>query len=149
VLEHHDAVFVATFETPRPVRIHAPLGSRAPAHCTATGKAILAFLPPAKVEFLNHQLAAVTKSSLSGDRLLADLERVRRRGYAINLAEWQEGVNGVAVPIFMGSNDDVIASVGIFGPAERLNQNTIRRHLPLIQNAAKRITAAASQTGLS
>lgn len=148
VLEHHDAVFVATFETPRPVRIHAPLGSRAPAHCTAMGKAILAFLPPAKLEFLNHQLSAVTPRSLTGERLLADLERTRRRGYAINLAEWQEGVNGVAVPIFVGSSESVIASVGIFGPAERLNQQAMRRHLPLIQETAQRIAASASQTAL-
>jgi len=145
VLDRADVVFIATLETPKPVRIHAPLGSRAPAHCTATGKAILAFLPPIQQSHLTAQSSGATGHSLTGKQLLADLDRTRRRGYALNTVEWQDDVNGVAAPIFLGSSDTVIASIGIFGPAARLNQAAVRRFSPLICDAAKGISQASEQ----
>jgi DNA-binding IclR family transcriptional regulator len=135
VMEQSDVVFIATLETPKAIRIHAPLGSRAPAHCTATGKAILAFLSPDELQHINQALANREQT-----RLLTELERTRKRGYALNYGEWQESVNGIAAPVFMGSSSTVIASVGVFGPAARLNQNTIRRIAPAIRNAAKGIS---------
>jgi DNA-binding IclR family transcriptional regulator len=147
VLDHADIVFIATVETPKPIRIHAPLGSRAPIHCTATGKAILAFLPPSQQQVvLSRQLDGVTGHSLTGKRLLADLERTRRRGYALNFEEWQNGANGIAAPVFLGASETVIASVGIFGPAARLNQNEVRRLAPTICTIAKRISQASALT---
>jgi IclR family transcriptional regulator, KDG regulon repressor len=141
VREQSDVVFIATLETPKPVRIHAPLGSRAPAHCTATGKAILAFLPESDLKLVCQQLDSPTTK-----RLLIDLERTRKRGYALNNAEWQDSVNGVAAPVFMGSSATVIASVGVFGPAIRLNQSAVRQLAPAISLTAKAISGAIGKT---
>jgi IclR family transcriptional regulator, KDG regulon repressor len=135
VMEQSDVVFIATLETPKPIRIHAPIGSRAPAHRTATGKAILAFLPPNELQLLKQRLESTEEKRLS-----TDLERTRKRGFALNYGEWQDSVNGVAAPVFMGSSSTVIASVGIFGPAARLNQNTIRQLAPAISDIAKSIS---------
>jgi IclR family transcriptional regulator, KDG regulon repressor len=147
VLEQNDVVFIATVETPQAIRIHAPLGSRAPAHCTATGKAILAFLPAPGERLAVDRLASLTKESLTGPRLIADLDRTRRRGYALNHAEWQDSVNGIAAPVFMGTSDKVIASVGLFGPAARLTQSALRRFAPLVQDAARGISQGIGGTG--
>lgn len=141
VLEHGDVVFIATIETPRPVRIYAPIGSRAPAFCTATGKAILAFLSDADLGAVHQSL-----DRSAAKRLAVDLERTRKRGYAINNAEWQEGVNGVAAPVFMGGSKTVIASVGVFGPGTRLNPTAIRRIGGAVQDAAKGISRAMGET---
>jgi DNA-binding IclR family transcriptional regulator len=147
VLEQNDVVFIATVETPQAIRIHAPLGSRAPAHCTATGKAILAFLPAPEQRIRDHGPAPLTKHSLTGPRLIADLARTRRRGYALNQAEWQDGVNGIAAPVFMGRSDTVIASIGLFGPAARLTHSMLRRFAPLVQDAARGISQGIGQAG--
>ena len=141
VLERSDVVFIATIETPKPVRIYAPIGSRAPAYCTATGKAILAFASDADLNAAQQNLGGSAARCLS-----IDLERTRKRGYAVNNAEWQEGVNGVAAPIFLGTSKTVVASVGVFGPATRLHQTTMRQMAPAIQNAAKAISSAVGKT---
>jgi IclR family transcriptional regulator, KDG regulon repressor len=141
VLERGDVVFIATIETSKPVRIYVPKGSRAPAYCTATGKAILAFLSDSDL--------GVVQESLDGGaarRLSIELERTRKRGYAINNAEWQDGVNGVAAPVFMGASNTVIASVGVFGPAIRVNPTVIRRIGPDIRSAANAISRAIGDT---
>jgi len=137
VREQNDVIFVATLETPQPIRIHTPLGSRAPAHCTATGKAILAFLPEPDLFLVSRKLPKPVEK-----QLLADLERTRKRGYAVNYSEWQDGVNGVAAPVFMSPNRTAIASIGVFGPSARLNQNEIRRLAPLLLDAAKGVSSS-------
>jgi DNA-binding IclR family transcriptional regulator len=49
VLAGHEVVYVETIETANPVRAHTPLGGRAPAYCTASGKALLSGQPAAVV----------------------------------------------------------------------------------------------------
>src|SRR5262249_11473432 len=52
VLDGHDAVFVDIIESSKPIRPYAYVGARVPAHCSATGKALLAFQPDAALASL-------------------------------------------------------------------------------------------------
>jgi IclR family KDG regulon transcriptional repressor len=143
ILEGGDVVFIVTIDSPQAVRTHSGMGSRAPAYCVATGKAILAFLPPEKAPALPERPTKYASGSiLSTDEIEAELERTRRRGYAINRAEWQDQVNGIAAPVYAGSSASVIAAVGVTGPAERMNQTAMRRFAPMVQAAAMAISKA-------
>ncbi|MGL4635356.1 MAG: SMP-30/gluconolactonase/LRE family protein [Beijerinckiaceae bacterium] len=105
-----------------PFAFHIEVGRRAPIHCTAPGKALLAFLPP------HDQRAILSRLSLEphtpatiGDReqLAAELALTRARGYALSHGEHVDGVSSVAAPVF-DHTGKVIAAIAILGPTSRL-----------------------------
>lgn len=94
--------FIAAVEGPTAVRVASRLGRSMPAHCTSTGKAMLAQLPEADLLQLlpAEQLEPVTARSITSRSLLREeLSGIRERGYAANREESEEGVASVAVPI--------------------------------------------------
>ncbi len=104
VLDGLEMTYLARHDGRQPVRLSSGIGRRLPASCTAAGKAALASL---NVRELAQRLADVTtlptltpRSHRTVESLLADLEEVRRRGYAIDDQETAEGVvcYAVAVP---------------------------------------------------
>lgn len=94
--------FVAAVEGPTAVRVASRLGRTLPAHCTSTGKAMLAQLSEPELERLlpGAELQRITDHSIgSRTQLLDELSRVRDHGYATNREESEEGVASVAVAI--------------------------------------------------
>lgn len=94
--------FLAAVEGPRAVRVASRLGRTMPAHCTSTGKAMLAQLSEAELRqvYPVEELATITPNSIdSRTGLEVELARSRERGYATNREESEEGVASVAVPI--------------------------------------------------
>lgn len=94
--------FVAAIEGPRAVRVASRLGRTMPAHCTSTGKVLLAGLTEAELRqlFPHEALERITERSIGNRaRLESELSRVRRQGYATNREESEEGVASVAVQI--------------------------------------------------
>jgi len=91
-----DVTYLAHRDGSLRVRLMSHVGRRLPANCTAAGKALLAAQPPADLE---HRLAAAErlealtpKSITDVDRLRAELDRTRLRGWAIDEEETAEGV---------------------------------------------------------
>ena len=72
--------------------------------------------------------------------LRRDQEGIRRQGYAVNHGEWEAKVFGVAAPV-RNHAGQVIASIGIAGPLERLNARVIKQY-------AKRVVEAATLISL-
>ncbi|QLL09409.1 IclR family transcriptional regulator [Mycobacterium vicinigordonae] len=94
--------FVAAIEGPKAVRVASRLGRTLPAHCTSTGKALLAQLSEPELRQLlpEETLPTITSRSISNrTRLEDELFRIRGQGYATNREESEEGVASVAVPI--------------------------------------------------
>jgi DNA-binding IclR family transcriptional regulator len=88
------------------------VGSRLPAYASSLGRAILAYLPEDEVQELIDQLPLqpLTEYTIvNRAQLLAELQRVRRRGYAINNQEFVLGIFGIAAPIFDVSGRPVAA----------------------------------------
>ncbi|MCV7196877.1 IclR family transcriptional regulator [Mycobacterium angelicum] len=94
--------FIAAVEGPAAVRVASRLGRTMPAHCTSTGKVLLSQLPEAELRQLlpQDELQGITARSI-GTRaeLEAELAAIRKRGYAVNREESEEGVASVAVAI--------------------------------------------------
>jgi DNA-binding IclR family transcriptional regulator len=120
VLDGRDVVYLDGIECPQSVRAYVPVGGRAPAHSSATGKAILAFLRPDTLAQIGPSMRRYTRRTFVGAESLAkELEQIRKRGYAVNGGEWDEQVGGVAAPLFDGRGE-VVASLGIILPLNRL-----------------------------
>jgi DNA-binding IclR family transcriptional regulator len=94
--------FIAAVEGPAAVRVASRLGRTMPAHCTSTGKAMLAQLAESELRQLlpDEALEQLTPHSIGRrSELEAELSRVRKRGYATNREESEDGVASIAVPI--------------------------------------------------
>lgn len=145
VLEGDRVIYVDQVEGTRNVRMFTAVGAAAPAHTTASGKAMLAYGPPEALAALHPdgaQLERLTPRTLTTlEALREDLERIARRGYAIDNEEHEEGVSCVAVPIFDHAGRPC-AAISISAPTARIvHANTgelgelLRRHGELISLA--------------
>lgn len=126
VEEHGQAVYVDFALGDRAVKTHARIGTRAPLHSLASGKAILAHLSTERVEAIveNHGLVAQTENTIqSRETLHTELETVRERGYAVNEHEANVGTRAVGAPII--SHDEIIASIAVAGPANRITEERL------------------------
>ncbi|HEY0450293.1 IclR family transcriptional regulator [Actinophytocola sp.] len=95
LLDGRNVLYVHTRAGSRPVAIHYEIGMRLPAHCTASGKALLAALPPATAAALyaDDTFDSLTRHSITSMPVLApELERIRQRRYAIDDEETALGM---------------------------------------------------------
>ena len=93
-------VLVEHVQAPRPIRYVAEVGSLRPMHCTAQGRAILAFTNRTAADLPPETLIRETPASLVDPRELdEELARTRERGYALNIGESLEGVGSIAAPV--------------------------------------------------
>lgn len=137
VLDGNDVVYIDRVECPQAVRAYVPIGGRAPAHLVATGKAILAFLPSAERSAGTTAPRARDDSGQKALRL--ELEKIRRRGYAINRGDWEQSVGAMAAPVF-DAQGDVVASIGIILPSHRLTAAKAAQMGPWIAASAAEIS---------
>jgi DNA-binding IclR family transcriptional regulator len=137
VLDQQDVVYLdkvgGAFADTLPSRV----GGRFPAHCTALGKALLAYSPPATVnEYLATGLRRRTLASLATPAALeAAIAGIRGAGYAIERGEAVPGVACLAAPI--RSFDEVIAAVSVCGPRDQVRPQELR---PLVLWTAAEIS---------
>jgi DNA-binding IclR family transcriptional regulator len=123
LLDDTDVIFVNIFEGPQRVKLAAAIGQRLPAFATASGKAILGFMPEKLVrQILDRGMPQLTPYTLnSPDALFENLKSIRELGFAISEQELEEQINAVAAPIFDQENHP-IASIAVAGPAYRLTR---------------------------
>jgi DNA-binding IclR family transcriptional regulator len=113
------------------VRTDAREGARTHLHQHAAGKAILAQLPEARVHRIcdRYGLPAKTEHTITDrEELLADLLRVRERGFALNHGESVPKLNAVGSAITDGQ-DRPLGAISISGPSNRLTGDYLRETL--------------------
>jgi DNA-binding IclR family transcriptional regulator len=122
-----------------------------PAHCSGVGKAMLAFLPDQEVEKIIKErgLERITNSTIADKKAFrAELTRIRRQAYAVDNEETLVGAKCVAA-VIRDSNDEVVAAISISAPKERLNQNEMRRMIPLVKETADKISMVLKEKGFT
>lgn len=122
IWDHDAAVMVEHLAALQPVMALGWVGQRNPGHATSPCKVFLAFLDQAlTADVLGAPFPRYTARTVTDrDRVMAELEEVRRRGFAINEGEYQEGLNAVAAPV-RDRNGEVCAALNVSAPAFRLN----------------------------
>jgi DNA-binding IclR family transcriptional regulator len=143
VLDGGEVLSLARVESSRAVRIPSTIGWRAAAHCTAVGKALLAFLPGLDLKALvrKRKLHPYTPNTITSlTRLRNELQTVRERGYAIDNEEMEEGLKCIAAPV-RDHTGTAVASLGILSPAFRLPDRKISQSARLIMKEANDLAA--------
>jgi DNA-binding IclR family transcriptional regulator len=120
-LEGTEIVYIEKIASPRPYSLDTRLGSRSPAHCTAAGKAILAFLEPAALDkLLKVPLKRHTPHTITDPELLREeLARIRSERCATDREEIEPNLYCLAAPL-LDHRRHVVGAIGIAGPAARM-----------------------------
>lgn len=128
VLDHGDAFFIDCVEGSRSVRATPRVGMSLPAHVTAGGMALMANLPQTALDaILAEKLPSVTARSRTSVRSIrAELERVRKRGWAFNDGQSEVGLRAVAARFEEPGLSSVLdVAITVAGPTERLSDDRI------------------------
>lgn len=137
-----DGVYLDKVETQEyGIRLFSEVGKRFPLHCTALGKALLAFLPDKeRSRIINGPLQAITSKTITDPSTLAtELAEIRAAGYALDREEITRGVMCVAAPIF-SSPDDVVGAVSIAFPSYIHSDRGIDAEISAIRRFASAIS---------
>jgi DNA-binding IclR family transcriptional regulator len=120
------------------VKMSAQLGSRRPLHCTALGKAYLAALPPRELEvrLAGLELTRFTAATITDPAALgAELDRVRRRGWAVDDEEVEEGVYCLGAAV-RDHRRLAVAAISVAGPAYRVRAKATQTGALVAETAA-------------
>jgi IclR family pca regulon transcriptional regulator len=137
VLDGTDVVYVARVPVKRIMTVSITLGTRLPAFATAMGRAILGHLDDAKRERTLERVVLrpfTERTIVSMPALRAELERVRRQGWAVVDQELELGLRSLAVPI-RDSAGHPLAAINVTGVADTLGAEA----LPAPDVAAQRM----------
>jgi DNA-binding IclR family transcriptional regulator len=138
VLNRTEVIYLEKILNDDPIRIELQVGHSVPAHCTAMGKAILAFQPQEKLEEIISliRFEKRTRTTIGdGDALRLELDVIKSQGYAIDDGELIEGIKCIAAPVVLPSKG-AVAAISIAGPSFRLNSKRIEELVPMIRKAA-------------
>lgn len=141
VLDGDRVTYVAQVPGAYGMRMSAEVGQRVHAHCSAVGKAILATLPDAQVRALLQRsgMPPATSATIRDEAaFVAELARIRLRGYAIDDGEQEQGVRCVATVVRGWASP---MAVSISGPSTRVPIAAITGYAEVLAHAATRLGA--------
>jgi IclR family transcriptional regulator, acetate operon repressor len=130
------------------------LGRRTPVHCTASGKVILAFGPPAVRErLLARPLERSTPHTITDpSELEAQLDAAREAGLARTYEELEVGLDAIAAPVY-DSGGEVVAALDVSGPSHRIRAEDrpelVRLTLEAAADLSRRLGYRGSRSGLT
>ena len=137
ILTEDRAVNISQARGPAAISVHNWVGQITPLHATSSGKVLLAFAVGGDLgDLLGRELPRFTDRTITDlDALVAELDRVRRQGYATTVAEYEDALNAVAVPV-RDQTGEVVAAVSVAGPSYRLTPEAVESALPRLLSAA-------------
>jgi len=144
ILEKNQVVFVQKVDGPGIIKFDTYIGKCSALHCTALGKALMAFQSEEEIDRLlaEYSFDRFTKRTIASRAgFLAELVRVRRQGFAMDDEEEDLGIRCIAVPIFAAGN--VLGAVSVTGTTTQIRMEEIERTIAATKCAAARISSAA------
>jgi len=141
-LEEGEVLYLAKEESSQTIRMCSYAGKRAPLHCTALGKVLLAYLPEEeRKKILSKKvLPRLTKNTIVNKRELEkELGKVRGQGFALDREENEKDVRCVAAPI-RNYQGEVIAALSISSPAFRIDKNAQNNLKEALLRTSKKIS---------
>ena len=124
-------------------------GSRTQIHCTAAGKAVLAFLSTEACDGIIARLSfprLTRRTIVTPAAFKLELMRVRDAGYAMDDEEFEDGLRCVGAPVF-DHRGHVVASLSLAAPVFRLGRDRLPQVVRLVVDAARRLSAEIGYQG--
>lgn len=122
--------------------VNPPVGSSSQCHCSAVGKCLLAYSPKKVYEkYIGKSLTKFTRNTIDNwDDLLAELEQVKKQGYAVDNDELEIGLTCIGAPI-LDKNNEVIAAISLSGPTTRMREGDFEYKIKKVMEIANKISS--------
>jgi DNA-binding IclR family transcriptional regulator len=142
ILDGTEVVYVQKVDAQHSLRTYTQLGARFPAYCSATGKALLAFQNEEVVQrVIRGGLKAYTDRTVTKPAWLrSELERIRKRGYAMNKGEWRADIGGIAAPVF-DRTSKAIGAIGVTMPLTQYPRDSSSEIIGAVVETAQSLSA--------
>lgn len=143
VLRDGDSVYIDRVQGNGLVQISSYVGLHWPAHTSAVGKALLAFLPDPELARVLKQmtLKKLTPHTIRSKRVLEkQLRMFRRLGYAWEQNEGELGLGCVAAPIY-GPDHELTAAISLSGTTHQIAKAKIPALGAVVKRYAKQMSA--------
>jgi IclR family acetate operon transcriptional repressor len=144
-----DLIYLEKVEGGHQIRNHAEVGQRGDLHSSSMGKSLLAWLPEeerdqvvAGLRLVRHARNTITDRR----RLIAELDLTRRRGWAVNEEENEEGIRSRGLPI-IGPRGRPVCAICVTAPVFRCSREQIDSYVPLMQQLVREIEARLPRGG--
>jgi DNA-binding IclR family transcriptional regulator len=137
-----EGVYLAKLEGTQPVRLYSWEGKRMPLHCTAIGKALLAWQgKEEREEILKEiELIAYTKNTITEKKKLKKhLAMIRRRGWSIDDQENEPHVRCLGAPV-LSVDGRILAAISVSGLATRFEGDHLKTLAKEVQRAARKLS---------
>lgn len=124
------------------LRVYETVGATFPLYVGASAKPVLAYLPETTVErVLRAPMPPINPAVVpTADRLRADLDAIRGRGFAVSREETYPGVAGVGAAI-LDPNGFPLGSIAIAGPVQRMSEDHISEMGAIVAAAVRSLSA--------
>lgn len=144
-----EAITVDFVPSPASVASMARLGRPSVSHATAAGKVMLAFGDPGRrLPTTGSALPVYTERTITDPELLTrELNGVRERGVAEAVGEREPDLNALAAPV-LGRGGDLVAILGLQGPAARLSAGKRRSLQRPLRRAASELSRSLGGPGM-
>ncbi len=140
-LDGNEILYLDRVESNWPFRIHLPVGSHLPLHCTATGKLFLANMKPV---WRQRYLKAVTLKKYTHETILdkktlrMQLKQIAKDEVGYDVGEYLDGMIALAVPV-KNKQGDVCFAIAVHAPSARTSIEELKTFLPKLKKAADKI----------
>ena len=125
------------------IKLFSEIGKTFPLHCTALGKAMLAFSPQRKIDaLLENPLEAATEKTITDpDLFRREMERIKNRGFSLDNEEITRGIMCVAAPVF-GFDHQMIGAISIAFPSYLNDDRGIEPEIAVIKKYSALISGS-------
>jgi DNA-binding IclR family transcriptional regulator len=130
-------------------RTYLSLGRLLPLHAGSPGKLLLAFLPAEQAGKVLYEapLTAYTPNTVvDREALAAELDVIRRQGYAISSSEHSHGITSISCPV-RNRQAGVIAAINVSGPSSRFTEAVALEYLPALRDLADSVSRQLGYLG--
>jgi IclR family KDG regulon transcriptional repressor len=141
IFDRGNVFYIEFVQGSHALTVAAAVGQRLPSYCTASGKLFLANLPPNELEIIlgRPMISYTEKTITSADRLLQQLDEIRKQGYAVDDEEFEVGIRAVSAAI-RNQQGSVVASVSMPGPTGRMTAERLPQIADALMEAGRAIS---------
>jgi DNA-binding IclR family transcriptional regulator len=142
VWDNDTLLFLRSYGQPSRYYQYADAGDRRPIYAYAMGKVMLAYAPKSDViRIMSAHLERFTLHTITAAQAMErELVSIRKKGFAINDEESSIGLRAAAAAIF-NQHNQVVASISISGPTQKLPYAKLDHCGALLRDAATKISA--------
>jgi len=141
IVRQNSVVCLDVEESNQTVKVTNHVGLRLPIHCTAIGKAQIAYATEEELEklgILDNMERFTPNTIVNKGEFIKQIKEVARRGYALDNEEYNPGVRCVAVPI-RDYSGRVVGGISVSGPSFRMTDEILKEKIiPALKAAGEK-----------